>query len=212
VDPVPSVDVVPVDRKESARAGAVLGRAFHDTEQWAAVLPDLDVRQRKLEDMFSGTVKLTFAARGVAERTRGFEAVALWLPPGRDLGFRAMVRSGFASARFTVTPPFPNLRRLMGMLRQFDRTHKQHMPNPHWYLMALGVDPAHQQHGFGSLLVSHGTQRADNEDMPIYVETESGANVAFYEKLGFEVHHEITINAYGLPFSLMIREPDKIRP
>ena len=204
---MPSLEVAPVDRKDSARAGAVLGRAFHGTEQWAAALPDPDVRERKLEDMFTGTVKLTFAAGGVAVRSTGFEAVALWLPPGRHVGFWAMVRSGFASARFTVTPPFPNLRRLMGMLRQFEKTHKQQMPNPHWYLMVLGVDPAHQHHGFGSRLVSHGASRADSDQLPIYVETESGDNVDFYEKLGFEVRTEVTIEAYGLPFSLMVRHP-----
>ena len=185
----------------------MLGRAFYDTEQWTAVVPDPDVRQRKLEQMFTGTMKLVRAAGGVSERTGGFEALGLWLPPGRSIGFGSMLRSGFASARFVLTPPFPSLRRLTGMLRQFERAHQQVIPDPHWYLMALGVDPAHQRHGFGSTLVRHGMQKADNDGVPVYHETETAANVGFFEQHGFEVIREITIEAYELAFSLMVRRP-----
>ena len=205
---IPSSEVLPVDRKDSARAGGVLGRAFLDTEQWSKALPDSSVRQRKLEQMFAGTVKMTLAAGGVAERPAHFEAVALWLPPGRKIGFWAMVRSGFASARFAVTPPYPNMRPLMAMLRQFDQSHRETMPDPHWYLMALGVDPQHQRRGHGRALVRAGIERATSDDMPIYLETETDANVTFYENLGFEVLDEVTIEAIDLPFSLMVRRPE----
>jgi ribosomal protein S18 acetylase RimI-like enzyme len=111
--------------------------------------------------MFTGTVKLIYAAGGIAERTPGFEAVALWLPPERSVGLWPMVKSGFASARFVVTPPFPNIRRMMATLRQFDKSHKQQMPDPHRYLMALGVDAAHQRGGYESALVLNGIKRAN---------------------------------------------------
>lgn len=188
----------------------MLGRAFYDSEQWAAVLPDLSSRQVKLEQMFAGAVKLTLAARGIAERTRGFEAVALWLP-GR-VRFWPVVKSGFASARFAVTPPFPNIRRLTAMLRQFEDIHMQWMPDEHWYLMALGVDPEHQRGGHGSALVRRGIQRADEANLAMYLETETGSNVAFYQSLGFDVLDEITIDAYDLPFTLMIRRTDGASP
>ena len=203
----PLLDVLPLGRKDAGSAGEVLGRAFFDTEQWATLLPDPSVRLRKLTQMFTGTVKLTIAAGGVAERSRGFEAVALWLPPGKSLGTWPIVKSGFASVRFAVTPPFPNTRRMMATLGEFDRSHKQRMPDPHWYLMALGVDPEYQHAGHGSALVRWGIQRADTDNMPIYLETETGASASFYDQLGFEVLDEITIEAIGLLFSLMIRHP-----
>jgi ribosomal protein S18 acetylase RimI-like enzyme len=207
----PSSDVLTVNRGDAGPAGEVLGRAFFDTEQWSTLLPDPGVREEKLIQMFTGTVKLTFAAGGVAERTSGFEAVALWLPPGKSIGLWPVVKSRFASARFAVTPPFPNMRRMMATLRQFDESHKQQMPEPHWYLMALGVDPAHQHAGHGSALVRWGIRRADADDRPVYLETEAGANASFYERLGFEVLDEITIEAIDLLFSLMIRRPQPVR-
>lgn len=203
-------DVVPVGRREAARVGEVLGRAFYDSDQWAAVLPDPNARQAKLEQMFAGAVKLTLAAHGIAERTGGFEAVALWLP-GR-VGFWPLVKSGFASARFAVTPPFPNIRRLTAMLRQFEDIHRQRMPGKHWYLMALGVDPEHQRGGHGSALVRRGIQRSDDANLPMYLETETGSNVTFYQRLGFEVLDELTVDAYNLSFTLMIRRAEGARP
>lgn len=134
----------------------------------------------------------------------GFEAVALWLPPGHEIGFRAMVRSGFAPARFAITPPFPNMRQMTAMLREFEATHKKQMPDPHWYLMALGVDPAHHRNGHGSALVQHGIRRAAEDNHPIYLETESGGNVDFYKTLGFDVLDEIVIKAIDLPFTLLV--------
>ncbi|MCP3994136.1 MAG: GNAT family N-acetyltransferase [bacterium] len=201
-------DVEKVGRQDARRAGEVLGRAFYDTEQWALLLPDENGRGRQLRRMFSGTVSLARAAGGLVERTSEAEAVAVWLPPGRNIGLWPMVKSGFSSAWFLVTPPFPDLRRMMSTLRQFDDTHKQHMPEPHWYLMVLGVDPVHQGGGHGSLLVSAGIERADRDNTPIYLETEKGPNTKFYEKLGFDVLDEVTIEAIDLPFSLMVRQPE----
>jgi GNAT superfamily N-acetyltransferase len=204
---VPSNDVVPLDRTDSGRAGEVMGRAFHDSDQWASLLPDPNVRQTKLEQMFAGTVKLTYAAGGLVETTPGLEAVAMWLPPGKSIGLWPVVKSGFASVRFVVTPPFPNLRRLTATMRQFDEIHRHQMPSPHWYLMALGVDPESQGCGYGTALVLKGIERANSDNRPIYLETETDANASFYQRLGFETLDEITIDAIGMPFSLMIRRP-----
>lgn len=198
---------VTLSRDEFERAGQVLGRAFFDTTQWSAVIPDDRIRLSKLQQMFVGTLKTTAVAGGVSERTAGFEAIAVWMPPGRSFGFWSLVRSGFASARFAVTPPFLNLRKMTNMLLQFEREHNRRMPDPHWYLMALGVDPEWQGQGLGSVLVRHGVERAGAEDMSVYLETETGPNVPFYGKLGFELIDEIVVDSYDLPMSLMVARP-----
>ena len=204
----PSPDVIEIVRGEHARAGGVLGRAFQEDPQWAALMVDPEVRRKKLPMMFAGTVRLTRAADGVAERTPGFEACALWLRPGRNIGVSAVVRSGFAPARWLLTPPLQNPRRMMRVLRRFDQRRAEVMTVPHWYLMALGVDPAHQGEGFGSALVRAGTRRADRDQVPIYLETETGLNVAFYGRLGFVVIDELDLAELGLRFALMLRPPE----
>lgn len=188
-------------------AGDVLGRAFYDDPQWVALVPDPDVRRTRLPIMFIGAAKMINAAGGTPERTAGFEAVALWLPPGKDVGFREMMASAWISARWLLTPPIQNVRRLTRVLRQFETKKKQLMPEPHWYLMAIGVDPDHQGEGHGSALVRSGMRRADRDGKMIYLETETEKNLGFYERLGFEVLEEMTLTDIDVPFSLMIRHP-----
>ena len=185
--------VVKVAPDESAQAGGVLGRAFHDDHQWLALMPDPEARRTKLPAMFTGATKWTAAASGVPERTAGFEAVALWLAPGRDIGLRSMVRSGFSSVRWALTPPFVDFRRMMAVLRQFDQRRREVMPEPHWYVMAIGVDPERQGRGHGAALMQQGMQRADLDGRPIYLEADSDNVAGFYERLGFEVIDEMTI-------------------
>ena len=90
---------------------------------------------------------------------------------------------------------------------QFDKKKKELMKEPHWYLMALGVDPDHQGEGHGSTLVRAGIEKADRDGKAVYVETETEENLGFYQRLGFEVLEEMVITEIGIPFSLLIRHP-----
>lgn len=195
--------IVEVAREDFERAGEVLARAFEPTEQWRRMIPDGEIRLEKLRLMFVGTLKTARAAKGLIVATPGLEAIAVWFPPGRKMGFWPMIRSGFADVAFLVRQPRPPLRRFMSTLRQFELEHKRLMPRPHWYLMALGVDPSHQGKGYGTALVRYGLERAGTTDAPVYLETEVGPNVGFYENLGFHVLDNVRIRTIDLDFALM---------
>ena len=202
-EPAPTT-LIQLPSSEYTRAGTVLGRAFEDDPLWRATFLDSD-RSESLVAMFTAVIKSTVAARGVAEANQTIDAIALWLPPGKDLGFWSMLRSGFALPRFATRLPAPDRRRMMAVLRQLDERKKALMSEPHWYLAAIGVDPAKQGGGLGSRLVRSGIARADRENAAIYLETEAESNVGFYERLGFEVVDEITASGLDLPVWLMVR-------
>jgi ribosomal protein S18 acetylase RimI-like enzyme len=203
----PSPEVRPLGPKESAGAGEVLGRAFQEDPLWVAVMPDSVRRPARLTRMFTGLTRAVVAAGGIAERTPGFEAVALWLPPGCDLGLWATVRSGFALPRSVLGMPGRDRRLMLAVLRQIDAWGKQLMPAPHWYVPAIGVAPEHQGRGLGSALMRAGIARADRDGRPIYLETETEGNVGYYEHLGFDVIEQMVAAEIDLPFWLMLRRP-----
>jgi GNAT superfamily N-acetyltransferase len=204
---VTSHEIVPLDKSERERAAVLLGRAFYDSPQWTGLMPDDEIRRERLPMMFAGAAKMTSAAGGSPQRTDSFGGVALWLPPGRDIGFLAMVRSGLTSARWALTPPVQNLRRLTRVMLQFDRKKKELVKEPHWYLMALGVDPDHQGEGHGSALVRWGVAQAERDNAMVYLETETEENLDFYKGLGFEVLDEMVLNDIDIAFSLLVRRP-----
>ena len=198
-----SIRVLPAEDFDAA--AGVLARAFDTTEQWRRMVPlEGDARVRKLDEMFRGTLTTAAAAKSLTETTADLEGVAIWFPPGRTMGMWPMIRSGFAGSRFLLTRPRLSFRTFMRALREFEASHKRVMPEPHWYLMALGVDPEHAGCGHGSALVRHGIEKAEADGKPAYLETELD-NVGFYERLGFTVVEEVLIKAIDLPFALMRR-------
>ncbi len=204
-----SSEVIPLAPAEAAQAGTLLGLAFYDDPVWTSLLPNPVDRSTLLKAMFTGLSKTAHAAGGVLERTAGFEAVALWLPPGLRLGMGAMFRSGFAMARFAMRMPARDRKRMMTTMQLLDDRRKALAPEPHWYLMAIGVEPLHQSEGHGTALVRSGMARADRDDALIYLETETAGNVGYYEHLGFETVEEIEPAGLDLPIWLMTRHPQK---
>jgi ribosomal protein S18 acetylase RimI-like enzyme len=201
---------MPLPQNEQARAGAMLARAFHDDPLWAATFSNPDTRPEMLLRMFTAVTRATVAAHGLAEATPGFDAVALWLPPRKSMGFRAMVKSNFALPRFVMSLPAADRKRMMAVLRQLEERKKALMPDRHWYLAAVGVDPERQGEGLGSTLVRAGIHRADQENTPIYLETEVEDNLDWYQLFGFEIIEQVIATGLGLPVWLMIRRPPAV--
>lgn len=194
-------------QEEAAAAGVVLGSAFLDDPLWTGVLASNDRRLSQLIEMFTALTRATVGAGGVAEATQGTRAVALWLPPGKDLGFVSMLRSGFALPRFAMKLPGPDRKRMMAVLRQIGDEKRTLMPEPHWYLSAVGVVPGQQGEGLGSSLVRAGLARAHHDGVPVYLETETDSNVTFYEHLGFRVIGEVTATGLGFPVWMLVWRP-----
>jgi ribosomal protein S18 acetylase RimI-like enzyme len=190
-----------VTRRECTEAGQVLGRAFERDPLWSVLMPDGDLRCR----MFTGVVAMVLAGGGIVDRTEGFGGVAVWLPPGRELGIGAFVRSRFAPLRWVLRTPRRDLKRMMEVPRLIEPKRKALMPEPHWQLMVLGVHPDHHGEGMGSSLVESGIGRAAVGDAPLYVDTSAEANVGFYERFGFELVQTLILTDPTVPFWMMRR-------
>ena len=76
--------------------------------------------------------------------------------------------------------------------------HKRDLPEPHWYTMVVGVDPAFQGQGLGRALLQPVMDKAKSEGLPVYLETAQPKNVSFYKKLGFQVLRELKEPTSGL--------------
>lgn len=199
--------VVEVTQEGFEQAAGVLGRAFLGTEQWIRMIPDEEKRPELLSGMFVRTLRMVTTSGGLSEQTGGGEGVGLWFAPGVKPTMWAALRAGYISPRWFFAQPLGDTRRMMRVLSWFESFHPKLLPDPHWYLMALGVDPEFHGRGFGSELVRAGMERADRDGVAVYLETETDENVGYYEHLGFDVLETAVNPDIDLSFAFMARQP-----
>ncbi|MHC1558117.1 GNAT family N-acetyltransferase [Actinomycetospora sp. C-140] len=196
-----AVDVAPDDVDEVA---AAMARAFADDGMFTFVFPDPARRPAKLDRFFHGAVRYGHLC-GHALTTPDRSGGAIWLPPGStSMSVLGMLRSGMLAFPATLGPGA--FRRFVAYTSWLDGQRAALAPDPHWFLLALGVDPSRQRIGIGSSLLAPMLDDADRRGLPSYLETTSEANVAYYARAGFAVVRDAVPDT-GPRTWLMVRAP-----
>lgn len=138
--------------------------------------------------------------------THDLKGVAIWIPPGKfPLNDFRLLQLGLYALPFKLR--LSRLRQMISLFLTIEEHHKQDMPQPHWYLFMLGISPAYQRQGIGSLLLQPILNQADKEGLPCYLETSTEGGVRFYQRLGFEVVRTGGIPEKNIKFWTMKRSP-----
>lgn len=200
----PPPRVIPMTEAHLDRVGDVMARSFFDEPTMAWTLPDEARRADRIHWLFTRCAR--YAIRhGRAYTTEDVRGFSIWLAPGDpDMRLIPLLRLGIAAAPFKLG--WRSLRRLMHFSRIKDRLHHQAAPQPHWYLMMLGVDPTAQGSGLGRALIQPVLDQADADSLPCYLETAAEDNTHKFEKYGFETTAEAEVVPGGLHLWGMIRE------
>ena len=182
-------------------ASAVLARAFQDDPAWGWVLPNPRRRAALLLWLFQTGFEIADAEVWTTEGK--IHGVARWLPPGRpNVHVAAMLRALVA----TPLRVREATNRFFGYGRAVEAFRAKAVPEPHWYLAGIGVDPTYQQRGIGSALLDPGLAAADAAGLPCALLTNAERNLSFYRHRGFEVVLEGRTPDDG-PRAWMMRRP-----
>jgi ribosomal protein S18 acetylase RimI-like enzyme len=184
------------------RATLTFERAFAGDSMFAWMFPDPVQRANGLR--WLNRVPLEYGLRyGHVTQSHNGMAAAIWITPAHPLSLVGMIRSGMLSVPFHIG--FGAFVKFMKANETMERIHKRHAPGPHWYLLAVGVDPELQGRGLGTALVQEGLARADQATLPVYLETSDERNVAYYERHGFAVVESARLGSGGPPAWGMLR-------
>jgi len=171
---------------EAGFISEMMARAFMDDPLIGHFLPDGLRRRRVLSRVFTMLLKLGLPYHA-CYTTSGFEAAAFWRPPnGWHVPFWQYIING------------PEMLGIFGggvlrVMAAMDAIEKQHPKEPHWYLQAIGTDPAKQGKGYGSLVMRHQLTAADAAHLPCYLESSKSSNIPIYQSFGFRLTGEITL-------------------
>lgn len=191
-----------IERRDHADVVSLLARAFDDDPLINFIVPQDASRERRIRAfMEMGLRRLTFPYGETYVTTAG-DGVALWNPPGgRPHGLLSdlALLPGMIGAT--------GLRGLPRAMSAFSLAEKMHPHEPHYYLLAIGVDPARQGKGVGSSLLAPMVERCDRERVGAYLESSKERNVPLYERFGFKVRSVVEIPGGGPRIWPMWRDP-----
>jgi GNAT superfamily N-acetyltransferase len=182
----------------------VLSRAFSQDPfyRWF-VLPDerRDTRLAAAFDLFlremSGDLNETHVVGAP-------DGCAVWRRPGEnEFPLLKQLKLFPAFARIMGLSRIPSGLKLLGAM---DELHNRLVPEPHFYLFIVGVDPPRQNQGLGAQLLEPTLRQCDREGHRAYLETAQPTNITFYERRGFSVR-EVLDRPPWPKFWCMIREP-----
>ena len=186
---------------EAPQLARTLSRAFLDDPVTAYFMPDPATRLQELERMFELiNVPKIAAPHDMMFRTENYEAVALWLPPGKT------VLSLGESLRLLPALVSTFRRRALRGLRGMAEMDKHHPDVPYYNLHFIGTDPAHQGKGHGAALMRPLLERFDEEGVPTFLESSTRRNHSFYRRHGFELTGEFRLPNGGPPLWTFWRE------
>lgn len=180
----------------------MLARAFQDDPAWEWVLPNAKRRAALLPWLFQVNFDVTEAEAWV---TAGpLDGCARWLPPGR-----AQIHVGPMLRALVATPIRVReaTSRFLAYGRAVEGMRAAAIPEPHWYLAGIGVDPRRWGAGIGTALMQPGFEASGRDGVPCALLTNNEANVEFYAKRGFEVVREGRTPEGGPPAWAMRRAP-----
>ena len=184
---------------------AMLGRAFAEDPMASYLIPDSRQRPRAIPRFMAGCVRYGMRY-GRVETTEDLSGLAVWIPHEyTNMTPWRMLRSGMLWGPLSLG--LGPLQRLMKAARFIDQLHEEAVSEPHWYLFVLAVDPQRQRTGIGGRLIGHGLARADADKLPCRLETTHGANVAYYQRHGFEAVAHAEVPGAGIEVWTMVRKP-----
>lgn len=175
-----------------------LAQAFQTDPALTWILPDPAHRARALRSLFRTLVPADMRA-GVALRSAGDEAAALWRAPGQAHG-------GTVEFLRTVLPLVAAFGTALPRGLKVQSGIDAHRPKGrYWYLHYVGVRTEHQGKGHGGRIIRAQTAVAEAEALPCWLETATSANVTLYERLGFVTQVEWDVPSGGPHFWGMMR-------
>lgn len=180
-----SATIVRLTDSQIPAAAATLARAFQDDPLMVYAIPGAVDRARLLPEMYARMIRFGTLAGEVYVTAGVLDGVALWLPPNAKWTRENIEASGMhETANLIGNDAYQRYREVVGREWQ---ARERDVPGPCWYLFLLGVEPGAQRRGLGGALMRPVLERADEEHLACYLETENPRNVAFYLKQGFEM-------------------------
>jgi ribosomal protein S18 acetylase RimI-like enzyme len=190
---------------QAKKVGQSMAKAFLHEGNFIYMIPNEKKRQEALSWFFGDFVCRLGLKYGKVYLTADGSGGSIWMDPGNKVKPMGAIQAGMLSMPFHFG--WRSFMRSTKLNSAIEKIRHQVIPVPHYYLMAIGVDPSKQGEGLGKALMQPGLSEADTHKKPCYLETFSEKKLRFYQNFGFEVCIESKTLENGPVFWGMKRIP-----
>jgi len=200
-----------VQRGDLTRLEEILNRCFASDPLYHTLIPDPQVRQRLMPELFRCDMDEFFetceifadspALHGllvVSDQAEGRHLLHYFLSEAKA----QLMTDAFLLKEDASLHTFRNFLRGENYL---NASWTAELPHNRLHLIYLAVDPALQHHGIAALLMGEALRYADGHGMMVSLETHNEQNLPFYHNFGFHIHR---VMAYNFPLKqyCLVRE------
>lgn len=178
------------------RAVEIQASAFIDDPLWCYLFPSQTRRASTLRKVFRPAYTFSIRNQQAYGVSDPMEGVAVWSVPRQKVAPSALFRAGFE--RLLLSSFVWQIFKVGGIFRRFEEMQKKYAPEPHYYLNTISVAPTAQGKGLASKLIKPFLARADAQQVSVYTETMTPANVTLYEHYGFRCMEHYRVPNTGL--------------
>jgi hypothetical protein len=197
-------DLIRLSKIHIKPASQMLSRAFQNDPVIRWQIPEATERFEKIHYMWELLLRIGIKYGEVYGTSENLEGIAIWRPPKKvNISYWKFVKNG--GYKFPFKFGIKATKRMTFCQAVNDSIRNIYMKAPYWYLDVLAVDPKYQGQGFASMLLNPMLRRIDNEDLPIWLETNLERNLLFYKHFKFKVLEEIIIPNTNIVSFFMIR-------
>lgn len=188
-----------IRKQDLQNAVNVLTDAFSEESMWKEVFKN-EEKNRALTEVM---VRFCFKYGNVVSTSENIEGVMAIAPYDKDMTTWRIIRCG----AFFLSMRIAREAKIMQVLtKAVEEAKKSLNLGPYIHLLMMGVSQEFQGKGFGGQLLRAVIEKAEIENLPIYLETQKEANVSLYEKYGFSVEKKVILpDPLNLPMWLMIQ-------
>ena len=188
-------------RDDVPAAAEALADAFagYPWTRWTVDAEGHGDRLRALHHLYLSAVAVPFGRVDLGEAGQELVGIAVWVP-STGVPDEVWAHVGPAAAELAG-------HRAAAAAEAEERLADRRPRKPHLTLASLGVVQHRQGRGLGAALLAPGLDRADQDELPVWLETSAEPNVRFYRRLGFAVTDVVDLPRGGPRTWLMLREP-----
>ena len=181
---LPRIQSVPLEEKQSALSVMLLAFSGDPFFRWFIPEPAKYVKGGiALMNAFGGGKAIE---NGTAFAPSNYEGASFWLPPGVSIDEQLVGQAIMESVPNYIQEE---------LFAVFGEMASYRPEGDCWYLPLIGVDPAHQGRGLGSMMLKHALNIIDEKGLPAFLESSNPANISLYERHGFEVVGRIQVGS-----------------